>query len=769
MGGVFIVESPNKVPTIQGYLDELFGRGAWLVVPTGGHWRGLPAMKTGKGFADAVDVSTWVEQWEISNDRAASKLRSALHDATHVLLASDGDREGEAIAWHIVDAFGGRKAQRAVCTEITKAGVKAAVDNPRPLDLPLVDAQRTRALLDYEIGMGCSRLLWRFGAKSAGRVQSAALRIIVDREAAIRAFATTDFWTLSVTYAEGFTARVASFQPPSEDELDEAGDTASREPTLRPVRFASRSDVDAMATIARQATHVVEKVETKQTTRKPPPAFKTSTLLAEAARRLKWKPDQTSNVSQTLFEKGAVTYIRTDSVSLSDEAVTAVREHLRRHAPNALPETPQRHSDKANAQGAHEAIRPVTFDDAAMVAGLSADEATLYALIRNRTIVSQARNAALDKTVITVSPGAEHQWRLVASGTVIRDQGFLALLDGGSGDDDEEDRMPHVKGQQRLSIKSVDVPAGRTQPPARFTAASLIAYLDRRGIGRPGTLKSIFETLDERGYVVEDKKMRLSPSELGTLAERLLRVGFDTLTAEHFTATTEKSLDAIADGKLRRIDFLTKFHAGFSRMLAAAEVALNDYAKRHPELDALAVVDHDKPCSECGAKMVRRRGKFGHYAQCTAETCAKRVSLEPLKTLKDPCPKCDAAVVEQPYAKDGKRSKFYRCTSCDWTSAFKPDPMSKWPCHADADHGLMSEVTRQRDDKSTFTFYLCRVCDSKVWSGPKPPPCPSCSGAMRLVDNNDDKSQMWICSAWKTGCRGKAPLAPSLTKKRRKT
>lgn len=767
MAGIFIVESPGKVAKIQGYLDELYGRGAWAVLASYGHWRGLPDMK-GLQFVDAVDPATWQERWAIHDHKVAARIGSALRGAGRVLLASDADREGEAISWHIVDEFRLARVERATCTEITKQAIRAAVEAPRPLDIALVEAQRARAVLDYEIGLECSRRLWRFGARSAGRVQSAALRIVVDRETAVRDFKPLDFWTIKATYQDGLVANVAAYERPSDEELDEQGEGADARPQLKPKRFTSREDADAVVAEGSKAKHIVEDVQTKPALRKPPPPYKTSTLLGDAAKRLKWKPDRTSAVAQALFEKGAVTYIRTDSVALSQEAIEGVRAFLQAKFPNALPGAPQVHADSKAAQGAHEAIRPVhVLDDAAVVAELDADQRALYDLIKRRAVTSQAKSAELERTTITIAPEG-CTWRLLASGTVVIDPGFLALADAGAdGDDSDEVRLPKVAAGQALRLESLTASGSKTQALPRFTVTSLIAYLERKGIGRPSTLASIFTTLTDRDYVGETKG-RLLPTELGSLADRLMRVSFDSLTQEKFTALTESSLDMIAAGRLRRTDFLTQFHAGLQKMLAASDAHLADYAKRHPELDRDAVVDHDVPCVRCAAKMLRRRGKFGHYAQCTNDDCGARLSLEPLKTLKEPCPSCEADVVEQPYRKDGKRSKFFRCTSCNWKSGFKPPPVSKWPCHVDATHGKMLEMTRSREDKSTFSFFKCRVCDLTAWSGQKPPACPLCRATdMRLREGN--QGSFWSCSQWQaTGCKGSAPFVDEKPAKKRK-
>lgn len=749
---LLVVESPNKVKKIQGYLDDL-QPGVWRVVATVGHWRGLPPMD-GISFSEAVDPATWTERFAVHKDDVARNLGAAIKQAESVFLATDPDREGEAIAWHLVDHFRLRGAKRVMFTEITKPALSKALSQAGALDLKLVEAQRARQVLDYEYGLEVSRRLWRFGCKSAGRVQSAALRILVDRENAIRGFKPEDFWTVHGDYS-GFSAAVATFEKLSTEEIDDegidAGD-ANVATRLRPKRFTTKAEADALAHQGGRVAHVVESVESKPTTRRPPAPFTTSTLQATASSRLHFDPDKTARVAQSLFEAGLITYIRTDSTALSDEAVAELRDHLAKHHPDLLPREPQRYADKAGAQGAHEAIRPVHVMSAEAVK-LTGDEKALYELILSRTIACQAASATIERTVVVIAPEGQ-PWRLQAQGTVITFPGFLALDTVPDGTESEV-RLPALKAGERLVLKAMRVEGGRTKPPPRFTPASLIRYLERVRIGRPSTYASILTTLVARDYA-KKQKAHLVPSEHGELADRLTRVSFDVLTQEAFTATTEKSLDKIAEGALARPAFLTQFHAGLSRMLDAAGGHLADYAKRHPELDRDAAVPHETPCAACGATRVRRKGKFGTYAQCTSEACGKRESLEPLKEVADPCPDCGSGVVEQPYVKDGKRAVFYRCESCAWRSSFKPPKVTKWPCHVDPAHGVMVEVTYEKEGKKR-SFFLCPTCKQKAWTGPKPPPCPLCATpGMRLLDG--PKGAFWGCSKFReTGCKGVAP------------
>ena len=296
---VLIVESPNKVKKLKGYLEAL-APGEWDVMATVGHWRGLPAMD-GQTFESVVVPGVWNERYEIHRDDVRAKLVAHQKRGATFYLAADNDREGEAIAWHVVDALGVGNAQRVLFNEITKPALERALKTPTKLDTNLVDAQRARQVLDYAIGLLVSRKLWRFGAKSAGRVQSAALRIVVDREYEIRAFESQDFWTVSADYVEGFRASVATFEAPTEDDLDESGET-DRTPKLKPKRFYSLDDASIYIRSGQNVPHVVESVEAKPQVRRPRPPYTTASLQADAATRFNWDPSKTAKVAQSLFE-----------------------------------------------------------------------------------------------------------------------------------------------------------------------------------------------------------------------------------------------------------------------------------------------------------------------------------------------------------------------------------------------------------------------------------------------------------------------------------
>jgi len=774
-----IVESPAKAKKLQGYADELYGPASVKVVATVGHWRGLPNM-AGQPFSDVVNTSTWDEAFVVHKDDVAARLGAAIKAASQVILATDADREGEAIAWHIAQHFRLREPRRATYTEVTKAALKKALDAPRALDIALVEAQRARQVLDYLLGMELSRRLWRFGCKSAGRVQSAALRIVVDREMAIEAFKATSYWTVITNYKEGFSATLADTSSRAgktdkdEAELDEGfidatdDDSGQQASPLKEVRFQTVEEANAALSQARAAAHIIESVDTKSVTKRPPPPFTTATLQAAAARAFDWRPDRTAAVAQALYEAGLITYIRTDSVSLSDDAIADIRGYLAKHHKDLLPKEPQRFSDGKDAQGAHEAIRPTKMDNPDQK-DLKGDERTLYGLIWQRTLVCQAMSAVHQQTTVVIAPQG-CPFRFIARGTVVAHAGYARLSDKEQAPDAPGKRAAPLipaglETGRKLVVGDIVTHSGKTTAPSRFTTETLMAYLKRKGIGRPSSYATIFTTLFDRGYVKRAKRF-IVPDELGLLCDRLTRTSFDVLTQEQFTAVTESALDKIAERKQARPAFLTTFHNRFRDMLGAADSSLAVYAKRHPELDRDAVTPHKEPCSACGAPCLVRRGRFGAYAQCTNEVCAKRTSLEELKKLKDPCPTCGGSVLEQPYRKDGKKAVFYRCENGDWKSSFKPPKLTRTPCPNDAAHGMLEEIKRPSAGGSASTRYLCRVCQYTSASKETPPPCPVCAKPLALIDLGQGQP-FWGCSTYRaTGCKGSLRPAPPSDQKR---
>jgi len=675
MRKLLVVESPNKAKTLRPYLERL-EPGAWSVVASVGHVRGLAPMANQR-FEDVVDPSRgFAERFEVlaGKEDVLTRLRRAVAEAGEVYLATDEDREGEAIAWHLADLLRLKAPHRAVTHEITETGLRAAIEAASRINEGKVEAQRARAVLDYLIGMEVSRMLWRFGAKSAGRLQSCALRILVERERAIQQFTSTPFWRLQVRYGEGFTATVGGFERPSQDELD-ADDGVVNEPRLVAKRFTDEGEARAALGVITRGAHVVEHVEVKPLVRNPPPPFTTADLLGTAAGRLRFSAEQTTRLAQGLFEKGVVTYIRTDSTALAAEAVTEIRAYVGAHHGRLLPDAPIKARQSASAQAAHEAIRPTRMTKAPG-GELSAEEYQLYELIFERTLCCQAKPAELETTTLTIAPEGS-ELRLLAHGVVVVDKGWMELAPPRA----EADAVPKVTRGQRLTVVRADVEAGKTKAPPRFGERALVKFLERRGVGRPSTYATMLATLTRRGYIRKEKRM-LVPEPLGFTAEELVRLGFDELTQVGFTAKTEGALDSIEDGKLGREVFLGKFYAHFRELHKAAVEKFKVFAAAHPELDREAVVDHGKPCPKCSSRMVVRVGSKGRFARCTKEDCGQTVNLEPPTYHKRPCPKCAGKVVEREYERDGKKHGFYRCESeaCGWSSSAPPPRVGKAPC-----------------------------------------------------------------------------------------
>jgi DNA topoisomerase-1 len=733
---LFIVESPGKRATIQKYLDDIYGAQTFLVAATCGHFCGLPAMD-GQAFADVVNPTTWDESWVIHKNDVYTSLKRLIDRAERVYVATDADREGEAIAWHVMRTFrlDERRTRRVRYIEITKASLKAAIDNPSPLNLNLVAAQRARQVLDYEFGMELSRPLWRFGCKSAGRVQSAAVRLIVDRENAIRAFRSQTYATITATFAGPIVASLHTSSPvplPGEFIKNGDADVNDEEPAdtdhvdespspskYRLLRFADLTVANDLSTKTMMAPKVLADIAKTTSVRKPPAPFITSTLLQTASQVLRLHAKKVTSIAQALFESGLVTYIRTDSPALAEEAIAEIRAVLSDKHPHLLPKEPQRYAAKANAQGAHEAIRPTHMSESpAALAGLSREERAVYDLIWNQTLACQAKSAVLQKTTMTISIGGHPQLAFIARGTVVLEHGFLALQKTPP----STSLLPDLpRGHEFRGPAKYTMDQGATKPPARFTEAKLAKYLEKHGIGRPATYATVMSSIVDREYieVTNEKTRELAPTPLGHTSDNLLRASFDTLTRSEFTAQIERSFDSIEAGKLTRQLFLTTFDTGLRKMLASSAQRLEAFAKEYPELDHDAVVQDDKPCRKCGGIRDLRHARLGRMAACR---------------------------------------------SCAHVDLVVPKERSKSACHLDAKHGLMAKLTAKG---SSTPFYKCLACDYTSSTEAPPPPCPLCK-APTARRKNAAGEHFWGCTQFfKTGCRGVAQPPAETSKKPR--
>ena len=611
-----IVESPAKARTIEKYLGK-----DYKVLASYGHVRDLPP-KDGSVRPD----DDFAMDWEVYRDKQGrvKDIADLAKKADRLILATDPDREGEAISWHVRDLLAKKKAlpaqvERVTFNAITKNAVTEAMARPRELDQPLIDAYLARRALDYLYGFTLSPVLWRRlpGAKSAGRVQSVALRLIVEREREIEAFVAQEYWSV-VSHLQhdgtAFDARLVTYDGQKLDRL-----TIGNEGTAQAARKA-----------VEEARFTVEGVETRPLKRSPAPPFTTSTLQQEAARKLGYSASHTMRLAQTLYEAGAITYMRTDGVQMDPGAISAARKAISdRFSGHYLPEKPRVYQTKAkNAQEAHEAIRPTDF--ARHRAG-QGDEARLYDLIFKRAMASQMASASLERTTVSLrDPTGRHELR--ATGRVVKFPGFLAVYEEGRdtrAEDDEEGLLPLMRQGDTPAKTGVDAIQHFTQPPPRFSEASLVKRLEELGIGRPSTYASTIQTLRDREYVRTEKN-RFFAEESGRLLTAFLERFFDRYVAYDFTAGMEDELDIVSDGredwkKLLRAfwtDFKPKTEDVMERKPSEVTEALDEYLGEYlfpPRADG-----HDpRECQTCvgegrsGGRLALRGGKFGAFIACS--------------------------------------------------------------------------------------------------------------------------------------------------------
>jgi DNA topoisomerase I len=606
-----VVESPAKAKTIEKYLGS-----GHKVLASFGHVRDLPP-KDG-----SVDPEhDFQMQWQISPDRSR-QMRAIADEAKNadtLILATDPDREGEAISWHVQEVLRQKKAlpeqvQRVTFNAITNAAVTEAMRNPRGLDEDLIDAYKARRALDYLVGFTLSPILWRKlpGAKSAGRVQSVALRLIVDREREIEIFRPQEYWQINATFekdGQSFTARLA--------QLD--GNKIER------LTIGNKGDADAARAVVEAGRFTVSSVETKPFSRNPPPPFTTSTLQQEAARKLGFSASHTMRVAQGLYEDGLITYMRTDGVDMAPEAISAARRTIaNRYDAGYVPDRPRQYQSKIkNAQEAHEAIRPTDFDRSR---GASGDHARLYELIHNRALASQMASARFERTTVELTDGAGRAV-LRASGQVVLFPGYLALYEEGrdeKAEDEEGARMPALREGDAPAKTGIEATQHFTQPPPRYSEASLVKRLEELGIGRPSTYASILQTLKDREYV-RVEKARFIPEESGRLVTAFLERFFEKYVSFDYTAELEEELDDVSGGRLNWQKLLENFWRDFQPK--AGEVMEQKPSEITAVLDEFLApwlypprADGSDPriCPQCGnGRLSLRGGKFGAFVACS--------------------------------------------------------------------------------------------------------------------------------------------------------
>ncbi|MBX5476145.1 MAG: type I DNA topoisomerase [Clostridia bacterium] len=637
---IVIVESPAKAKTIEKFLGRKYS-----VVASMGHVRDLPKSQLG------VDIERGFEPRYITirgKGPVIKKIRDSLKKASGVFLATDPDREGEAISWHLAQLLDldPRRPLRITFNEITKTAIERAVREPRPIDERLVDAQQARRVLDRLVGYKLSPLLWRKvrGGLSAGRVQSVAVRLIVDREAEIEAFVPQEYWTLDAllrTAAGGatFSARYLGVG----DEKRELPDRTAVEEILRQVEGA--------------AFRVVS-VQKRERHRNPAPAFTTSTLQQEASRKLGFTAQRTMRIAQQLYEGlevpgeglvGLVTYIRTDSTRISQEAQAEAQEYIRGQWGEAYS---QRRAGGGGAQDAHEAIRPTRTarHPDAVKASLTRDQYRLYRLIWERFVASQMAPAVYDAVSVDIDAGG-HRFR--ATGSTLKFAGFMVLYTEGRDEDGGEEgdtRLPELAQGQPLELVELRPEQHFTQPPPRYTEAMLVRALEEKGIGRPSTYAPIIETIQQRGYVYrEDKRFR--PTELGIVVTGLLKEYFPEVVDVEFTAAMEANLDKIEAGEADWREVVAGFYQRFAEELDKAEDSIGR-VELTPEVT-------DETCDKCGRPMVVKHGRFGPFLACSGypECQNTRPIVEKVGVA---CPECGGDLVQR---RSRKGRVFYGCAN----------------------------------------------------------------------------------------------------------
>lgn len=718
MTNLVIVESPAKAYTIKSYLGSNY-----KVMASKGHVRDLPKSTLG------IDIEHGFEPHYINirgKGELIRELKKEAKNADRIYLATDLDREGEAISWHLAAALGlpEDKIKRITFNEITKSAIKESIKSPRKIDIDLVNAQQTRRILDRIVGYKLSPFLWKTvkSGLSAGRVQSIATKIIVEREDEIRAFLPREYWTVdAVLTSDGrdFTAHY----------YGEAGSKDKNE--LSAESEAVRIKEDCFG-----KKFVCTEIKKGNRTKSPAPPFITSTLQQEASKKLNFQSQRTMRVAQELYEgvnlghenggvQGLITYMRTDSLRVAAEAQSAALEYISdNYGKDYCPEKPRVYRTKANAQDAHEAIRPskVALDPEKIKKMLTPDQYKLYKLIWRRFLASQMSSAVLSTVNAEFACGS-HIFK--SSGYTVKFRGYMALYEETSdtADTEREVVLPPVDKDAELNARDIIPEQHFTEPPSRYTEASLIKFLEEKGIGRPSTYTPIITIIISRGYVKRDGKS-LRPTDLGEIITRLMNKSFPDIVDYKFTASMENQLDEIENGNATMLDMLSKFYEGFSRELEEAEktVSKETYEAPAEETDII--------CEKCGSRMIVKNGRYGRFAACpnypeckntkqlnksgTAEA-EKEPEIAPFK-----CEFCGSDVV----VRQGRYGAFYACSrypECKFTKQkVKSLGVSCPKCGRDI-------VTKYGRNKTVF--YSCSgypECNFSSWDLPTNEKCPQC-------------------------------------------
>lgn len=640
MSKLVIVESPAKAHTIQKYLGP-----DYEVLASMGHVRDLPASRL------SVDVKNdFAPNYENIKGKGEliKKLRNEAKKSDYVYLATDPDREGEAISWHLAQLLklDETEQNRVTFNEITKSGIKYGMEHPRCIDQQLVDAQQARRVLDRIVGYEISPFLWKKIRKglSAGRVQSVAVRLIVDREDEIRAFTPEEYWTLEALLAK----QGAKTKPFTAKYYGTGG---------KKCEITSEEQANALKAAAEKEPFLIKSIKTGTRQKNPAPPFITSTLQQDASRRYGFQAKRTMKVAQELYEGinlpdmgavGLITYMRTDSLRISDEALFAAHDYIKRtYGDSYALAKPRTFRSKSNAQDGHEAIRPTMIELSPMKIkdSLSADQFKLYKLVWERFIASQMAACVQDTVSADITAG-EHLFK--ASGFSVRFDGYTRLYTETQDNDEEQGtNLPRLEEGEQLNLKELKPGQHFTQPPPRYTEATLIRELEENGIGRPSTYAPTLSTILQRGYVEREGKA-LKPTIVGETVTRLMKEQFGKIVDVKFTAEMEKELDEVEEGKTEWVGMMHHFYDDFTEMLQSAEKNMEGTKMKIPDEET------DIVCELCGRKMVVRHGKYGKFLACPGfPECKNTKTLQ--QETPGSCPRCGKKVL----AKKSKTGRTY--------------------------------------------------------------------------------------------------------------
>lgn len=757
-----IVESPAKAKTINKYLGKDFE-----VLASYGHVRDLVPKE---GAVDTANDFHMKYQVIDRNLKHVDSIIKALKKADTLYLATDPDREGEAISWHLYalleerGELDGKHVGRVVFHEITKRAVNEAIANPRDLSTELVNAQQARRALDYLVGFNLSPLLWKKIRRglSAGRVQSPALRMIVERELEIEAFDAREYWTLEADAekaGQAFIAKLAEYGAAKVEQFTFTNDESAHA-AQRALEQAANGQLAVLA------------VDKKQRKRNPAAPFTTSTLQQEAARKLGFTAQRTMRTAQQLYEGidtgegaiGLITYMRTDSVNLAGEALDDIRALItQRYGADQVPKQPRVYKTKAkNAQEAHEAIRPTSAmrEPEQLKGKLGQDQYRLYELIWKRTIACQMVHAVFDTVAADLGCGEGNRFR--ATGSVLVKPGFIAVYQEGRDDSTENDDdklLPELKVGDRVGLRAVRADQHFTEPPPRYSEASLVKALEEYGIGRPSTYASIIQTLQQREYVEMDRK-RFIPTDVGRVVNKFLTEHFTQYVDYDFTARLEDELDAVSRGEKEWVPLLGEFWQPFKSLVDQKEENVSRKDVTSEELD--------EACPKCGKPLSIRLGRRGRFIGCTGypdcdytrnlDESAADAPQEPEKVEGRQCPDCGSDLI----IRRGRYGKFIGCSNYPKCKHIEPlekpkDTGVECPeCH----EGKLL----QRKSRYGKIFYSCErypKCKYAVWNPPLTEPCPKCNWPILTVKTTKRRGTEKVCPQKECGYSTPAPeLAP---------